>query len=174
MHPLKKEIWPRWALLSLEQALSKLALDSVKPGTDLLYKRSLSLGWALRSMISLLRPEIVPSGLISTPSVLRWAASCLKICPTFSFLSLVNLGPHKNDGKDKRVLDISGVGVGGGWAPETSSAPHCTNPRATCLDVPDLMSLHFKIVYEKQNATIMASLSLRTGHVTTLFLPPKW
>ena len=66
---------------------------------------------------------------------------------------------------------------GGGWRTwdsETSPPPHRTNPRATCLDVSDLMSLQFKIVYEKQSTTIMASFSLYTGHVTTLFLPPEW
>ena len=63
---------------------------------------------------------------------------------------------------------------GGTWASETSPPPHWTNPRVTCQDVSDLMPLQFKIVYEKQSTTIMASFSPYTGHVTTLFLPPKW
>ena len=64
---------------------------------------------------------------------------------------------------------------GGGLGPvRPRPLPIGTNPRATCLDMSDLMSLQFKIVYEKQSTTIMASFSLYTEHVTTLFLPPKW
>ena len=56
--------------LNLEWALPKLALDSLRPGTGSLQHKKLQ-GWALRLVMSPLRPDMSHSGLISTPQSSR-------------------------------------------------------------------------------------------------------
>ena len=80
----------------------------------------------------------------------------MKIFLTFLLLIFPLVKPLKNNGPNPRSFWIL-VG-GGAWAPETSTPPHWTNPRAACMDVPDLVSLQYKIAYEKQDTKITASL----------------
>ena len=64
----------------------------------------------------------------------------------FVFFSLVNLGPTKII-TQRQVFFRYWWGNIGPLDPRP--LPHWTNPRATWLDLPDLMSSQFKTVYEK-------------------------
>ena len=78
-----------------------------------------------------------------------WAASGLKIYQNFVVFSFSEFEPRqRNNDPNPRSFYLL-VGEGEHLTPETSPLPHWINLRATCLDVPDWMSLQFKIVYEK-------------------------